>query len=167
MSDTGSPIKTPKQLLYAILAAFLIPIAVIVLLSQYVGNLKNPSNSSDAYTEDKVLERIAPIGSIRTEPVLADSSANEKGANITKVALSGEEVYANRCAACHEAGVLNAPKIGDSVAWAPRISQGLDTLLYSVLNGKGAMASQKGPLNTDEELKSAVIYLTNKSGGSL
>ena len=26
------------------------------------------------------------------------------------------------------------------------------------------MASQKGPLNTDEELKSAVIYLTNKSG---
>ena len=71
MSDTGSPIKTPKQLLYAILAAFLIPIAVIVLLSQYVGNLKNPSNSSDAYTEDKVLERIAPIGSIRTEPVLA------------------------------------------------------------------------------------------------
>ena len=53
MSDTGSPIKTPKQLLYAILAAFLIPIAVIVLLSQYVGNLKNPSNSSDAYTEDR------------------------------------------------------------------------------------------------------------------
>ena len=29
------------------------------------------------------------------------------------------------------------------------------------------MASQKGPLNTDEELKAAVIYLTNKSGGSL
>ena len=78
MSDAGSPIKTPKQLLYAILAAFLIPIAVIVLLSQYVGNLKTP-NSSDAYTEDKILERIAPIGSIRTEPVLADSSATEKG----------------------------------------------------------------------------------------
>ncbi len=39
MSDTESPIKTPKQLLYAILAAFLIPITVIVLLSQYVGKL--------------------------------------------------------------------------------------------------------------------------------
>ena len=167
MSETGSPIKTPKQLLYAILAAFLIPITVIVLLTQFVGNLKNPSNSSDAYTEDKILERIAPIGSIRTEPVMADSSTNEKNVNITKVALSGEEVYANRCAACHEAGVLNAPKIGDTAAWAPRISQGLDTLLYSVLNGKGAMASQKGPLNSDEELKAAVIYLTNKSGGSL
>lgn len=167
MSDTESPIKTPKQLLYAILAAFLIPITVIVLLSQYVGNLKNPSNASDAYTEDKILERIAPIGSIRTEPALADSSTTEKDTNITKVALSGEEVYVNRCAACHEAGVLNSPKIGDTAAWAPRISQGLDTLLYSVLNGKGAMASQKGPLNTDEELKSAVIYLTNKSGGSL
>ena len=166
MSDTG-PIKTPKQLLSAIIAAFLIPIAIIVMLSQYVGNLKNPSNSSDAYTEDKILERIAPIGSIRTEPVVADSIVVTKDANIAKVALSGEEVYVNRCAACHEAGVLNAPKIGDRAAWAPRISQGLDTLLYSVLNGKGAMASQKGPLNTEEELKSAVIYLTNKSGGSL
>ncbi len=61
MSDNGSPIKTPKQLLYAILAAFLIPIAVIVLLSQYVGNLKNPSKSSDAYTEDKILERLRQL----------------------------------------------------------------------------------------------------------
>ena len=98
---------------------------------------------------------------------MADSSASKTEAKITKVTLSGEEVYVNRCAACHEAGVLNAPKIGDTSAWAPRISQGLDTLVYSVLNGKGAMASQKGPLNTDEELKAAVIYLTNKSGGAL
>ena len=45
--------------------------------------------------------------------------------------------------------------------WAPRISQGLDTLLYSVLNGKGAMASQKGPLNTDEELKVS-SYISHK-----
>ena len=127
---TLEAIKTPKQLLYAILAAFLIPIVIIVLLTQYVGNLKNPSKASDAYTEEKTLERIAPIGSIRTEPVLADLSANEKDANITKVALSGEQVYANRCAACHEAGVLNAPKIGDTAAWAPRISQGLDTLIF-------------------------------------
>ena len=72
---TLKPHQNTKTALYAILAAFLIPIAVIVLLSQYVGNLKNPSNASDAYTEDKILERIAPIGSIRTEPVLADSSA--------------------------------------------------------------------------------------------
>ena len=61
--------------------------------------------------------------------------------------------------------MLNAPKIGDTAAWAPRISQGLDTL-YSVLNGKG-YGITKRPLNTDEELKSAVIYLTNKSGITL
>ena len=166
MSDNGSPIKTPKQLLYAILGAFIIPIVVIVLLTQYVGNLQNPSNSSDAYTEEKVLARIAPIGSIRTEPVLVEADDTNKKVTITKVALSGEAVYSNRCAACHEAGVLNAPKIGDAVAWGPRLKQGLDKLVESVYNGKGAMASQRGPLNTDEELQAAVIYLTNKSGGS-
>jgi len=166
MSENGSPIKTPKQLLYAILGAFLIPIIVIVLLVQFVGSLKNPSNSSDAYTEEKVLERIAPIGSIRTEPYAVQASDTLNEGSVTKVSLSGEAVYSNRCAACHEAGVLNAPKIGDVPAWSSRLSQGLDKLVYSVLNGKGAMAAQKGPLNTDDEIKSAVIYLTNKSGGS-
>ena len=84
-----------------------------MLLSQYVGNLKIPQIPSDAYTEDKILERIAPIGSIRTEPVLADSSASEKDASVTKVALSGRRstlidvLLATRL-------VLNAPKIGDT-----------------------------------------------------
>ena len=32
---------------------------------------------------------------------------------------------------------------------------------------KGAMASQKGPLNTDEELRSAVIYLKINPGALL
>ena len=79
MSDTGKPHQNTKTafICYSC-SVFDTHCNVIVLLSQYVGNLKNPSNSSDAYTEDKILERIAPIGSIRTEPVLADSSATSK-----------------------------------------------------------------------------------------
>tara|TARA_B100000963_G_scaffold43577_1_gene32479 strand:+ start:227 stop:886 length:660 start_codon:yes stop_codon:yes gene_type:complete len=88
MSETEGPIKTPKQLLYAVLAAFSVPIVIIVLLTQYVGNLKNPSNASDAYTEEKVLERIAPIGSIRTEPVKVAAAADQvslsDGADVQK-----------------------------------------------------------------------------------
>ena len=90
MSDR-KPHQNTKTALYAILAAFLIPIAVIMLLSQYVGNLKNPQMHLMPIQRIK-FERIAPIGSIRTEPVLADSSATEKDTNITKVALSGRSV---------------------------------------------------------------------------
>ena len=165
MSENETPIKTPKELIYAIAGAFIIPVIVIVLLTKFVGSLKNPEKSSDAYTAEKIAQRIQPIGTLRTEPYVSVESDNVVLASVDVGPLSGEAVYSNRCAACHEAGVLNAPKIGDIGAWKPRLGQGLDKLVYSVLNGKGSMGAQKGPLNTDEEIKAAVVYLTNKSGG--
>ena len=85
---------------------------------------------------------------------------------IIKTALSGKEVYEARCAACHAGGILESPKFGDDKAWASRLSQGLDTLVYSALNGKGSMGAQGGGAHNDEEIRKAVIYLSNNSGGN-
>ena len=46
-----------------------------------------------------------------------------------------EAKYAQSCATCHSAGVLGAPKKGDSTAWEPRLKQGSETLLSRVVNG--------------------------------
>jgi cytochrome c5 len=46
-----------------------------------------------------------------------------------------EEKYGKACATCHSAGVLGAPKKGDTSAWQPRLKQGTDTLLTHVRNG--------------------------------
>src|SRR5687768_6398393 len=52
-------------------------------------------------------------------------------------APKGKSVYEASCAACHAAGIAGAPKLGDKTAWAPRLTQGVDTLHANSLKGKG------------------------------
>jgi cytochrome c5 len=119
---------------------------------------------SDALTPEAIAERIAPIGRVVTEPeagVVVASTA------VVKAALrTGAEVYSAACTACHSAGVLGAPKIGDAAAWKPRLSAGLDALVTSALKGKGSMPAQGGGAYSDEEVRRAVIHMANGSGGS-
>jgi len=71
-------------------------------------------------------------------------------------------VDAGICAGCHLSGVANAPKYGDSEAWAKRAEAGFAALAQSVANGKGAMPPRGGSDLTDDELLIAVEYMVNK-----
>jgi cytochrome c5 len=63
-------------------------------------------------------------------------------------------LYTNVCAACHIAGVANAPKLGDKAAWAPRLTAGIDGLTASVIKGKGVMPAKGGAATaSDAEIK--------------
>jgi cytochrome c5 len=57
-------IKTPKQLIAAVLAAFIVPIVVIVLLVSYVTNDRVTGAGSDAQTPEAIAQRIQPIGDV-------------------------------------------------------------------------------------------------------
>lgn len=51
-----------------------------------------------------------------------------------------EELYPTRCATCHAAGLLNAPKVHDAAAWKVRFdAKGIDGLVQSATNGLNAM----------------------------
>ena len=153
-SEHESVIKTPKQLIYVVLAAFLVPIIGIILLATFVTSGKKPGAGSDAYSEKSVAERIAPLA--RTEFV---------DPNAPKVFKTGEQVYKDACAVCHAAGAAGAPKLADTAAWAPRIKTGYEALLKSVMNGKGAMPARAGnPDLQDAELGRAVVYIANNAG---
>jgi cytochrome c5 len=153
-SSHESPIKTPKQLILAIVFSFLIPILAIVLLVSYVTRGLAPPPGSDGLAPEAVAARIQPVG--RVEIKDASSAADTK---------TGEQVYAAVCTACHAAGVANAPKLGDAAAWAPRLPTGYPALLNSALKGKGAMAAQGGGDYSDLEIGRAVVYMANKAGG--
>jgi cytochrome c5 len=95
---------------------------------------------------------------------------NFKDASGPKELQTGEQVYKAVCASCHASGAAGAPKVGDAGAWAPRIGKGYDSLLTSVLKGKGAMPARGGssPADvSDYELGRAVVYMANASGGKL
>ena len=56
-----SVIKTPKQLIAAVLAGFLVPIIGIVLLVQFVSNDKKVGAGSSALSAEAVAARIQPV----------------------------------------------------------------------------------------------------------
>ena len=109
------PIKTPKQLILAVFYAFVVPIFAIVLLVMYVTTETRPAAGSDASAPKSIAERIRPVGTVEVKD--ATDLASMK---------TGEQVYAAQCTACHATGALDAPKIGDAAAWAPRIKAGFD-----------------------------------------
>jgi cytochrome c5 len=147
------PIKTPKQLILAVVFSFVIPIAAIVLLVIYVTSSYKPGAGTLSLEPEAVAQRILPVGRVEIKDA-ADASALK----------SGEQVFAAVCTACHTAGVAGAPKVGDADAWAPRIKTGFEALLTSALKGKGAMAAQGGGDFSDLEIGRAVVYMANKGG---
>ncbi|WP_277187418.1 cytochrome c5 family protein [Caballeronia sp. BR00000012568055] len=150
----GAPIKTPGQLIAAIIAGFGVPIAIIILLAVYVNNSTRTGAGTDI--EQSVNERIAPAAQV-----------DVRDANAPRVYKTGEEVFKAVCSACHANGTAGAPKFGDAAAWAPRISEGYDALLHNALNGKGAMPARGGTSPddySDFEIARAVVYMANDGG---
>jgi cytochrome c5 len=150
------PIKTPKQLVVAVAASFIVPIAIIVLLVNYVDFGSKPAAGSDGLGAEAVARRLQPVGRVEVR----DASA-------PAVLRTGEQVYQGQCAACHAAGAAGAPKLGDAAAWAPRIKTGYEALHTSALKGKGAMGAQAGGEYSDFEIGRAVVYMANNAGGKL
>lgn len=69
--------------------------------------------------------------------------------------------YDKACTFCHASGAAGAPKIGDAMAWEPRLKTGMDKLVLSVKNGKNAMPA-KGMCNdcTDADYKALIKYIS-------
>jgi len=107
---------------------------------------------------DQVAARIAPVAQVVTDPsALVKVSA--PAAVAAREPMSGADVLARACAACHQSGLLNAPKIGDKGEWGKRKSAagGLDGLVKSAVAGKNQMPPKGGdPELTDAEIKAAI-----------
>ncbi|KIG02772.1 c-type cytochrome [Caballeronia concitans] len=151
----GAPIRTPAQLIAAVIAGFGIPVAIIILLAVYVDT--STRTGAGTNIDASVVERIAPAAKV-----------DIRDANAPRVYKTGEEVFKAVCSTCHAAGTAGAPKFGDAGAWAPRIGEGYDTLLHNALNGKGAMPPRGGTSPddySDFEIARAVVYMANNGGG--
>lgn len=76
------------------------------------------------------------------------------------VAGDGQKVVETMCAACHKQGVLQAPRLGNSVDWRPRLAKGEKTLLDHALHGFNAMPPKGGnPALSDQQVVDAARYM--------
>ncbi len=156
-NEHESLIKTPAQLIAAVIASFVIPIAVIVLLVHYVTIAPKAGAGSNAQSPEAVAERIRPV---------ADEGFKLVAAGGARELQSGEQVYNAACAACHSSGAAGAPKFGDAGAWGARIGQGYDTLVSHAIKGIRAMPAKGGNPDLDDvEVARAVVHMANSAGG--
>ncbi|OYU44008.1 MAG: cytochrome c5 family protein, partial [Burkholderiales bacterium PBB4] len=149
----AGPIKTPKQLIAAVVASFVVPVVLIILLANFVSFGGKEGAGSDGMSAEAVSKRLQPIGAIEIKDV------NDAGTLKT-----GEQVFQAQCSACHTTGAAGAPKFGDEAAWAPRVKTGYEALLTSALKGKGNMGAQGGGEFSDVEVGRAVVFMANKGG---
>ncbi|MCZ7654665.1 MAG: c-type cytochrome [Rhodocyclaceae bacterium] len=150
--ESSGPIKTPKQLVVVVVIALFLLVAIPALISQ----LATSGNSGGDLSEEAIARRIQPMAQV----ALATTGGAEKAGR------SSEDVYKTVCAACHDSGVANAPKIGDKAAWGPRVAGGLEKLAASGIKGKNAMPPKGGADLSDADFTRVVAWLANKSGAS-
>jgi cytochrome c5 len=159
---------------FAMLIGFLVVVALCLMaLGAHIYASHPPETSPKAAAT--VTDRIAPVGAVyagdtgRAAMQAAQDAA--KAAAASQVAYGGttdgSTIFGNLCKTCHETGAGGAPKISDKAAWAPRVAQGVDTLIKHAtegFTGKSGVMPPKGgnPALTDEQIKATVNWIVGQ-----
>lgn len=128
-----------------------------------------PKGGNASLSDDEVARAVAfmanQAGAKFKEPApKAPAQKPQAVAAAAAGAADGKKVFDSTCTACHSTGVAGAPKLGDKAAWAPRIKQGMDTLLQSALKGKGAMPPKGGNASlSDADVKAAIEFMVSQA----
>ena len=174
--EHSSAIKTPKQLITVLLAAFVFPVLTIMLLAQLVTSDKPVNQNDPVYSDEAVAKRLQPVGRLilagdspRADEDVGATTAQTTGVVAAPIAAADgadriKTIYTASCAACHTSGAAGAPKLGDKSTWAPRIKSGTDTLYNSALKGKNAMPAKGGNTSlSDDDVKAVVDYMVSQA----
>jgi cytochrome c5 len=146
----ASPIKNWKQLVVVVVLAFIVPIAIAILISQWVTSGSRGMQEDDS----AILTRIQPVGQVQLA-----FAAGPTGQ------LTGDQVYGQVCKTCHETGILNAPKFRDKAAWAKVIAQGQAVTVDHAIKGIRAMPPKGGNADLENvEVERAVAFMANSAG---
>jgi cytochrome c5 len=145
---------TSNNLLVKVIKLAGLFVGLLIAMSAFYALITYTSKESESSASVK--ENIKPVA-------VVEMSANGG----VHVAQSGEDIVKGVCVACHGAGVLGSPKLGDKAQWAPRIAQGYDVLVQHAINGIRSMPARGGNAElTDEEVAAAVAVMANQSGAN-
>ena len=123
----------------------------------------------DESTDVAAVTEAAPVAEPATampEAVSQPESAAED-AIVPKVATepevlavdAGAKLYESNCKVCHAAGLLDAPKYGDTAAWSARLTKDKETLYMHSAKGFNKMPAQAVNDITEAQVKAAVDYM--------
>lgn len=150
----------------------LVMFALIALALYLYGNHPPPRSPAEKTLVDA---RVAPVGAVYAgdtgKAALAAAQEAAKQAAASQVAyggtLDGKTIFGSLCTTCHSNAATGAPVITDKGAWAPRVAQGLDTLVKHATEGftgsKGVMPARGGnPSLNDAQVKATVEWMLSQ-----
>ena len=149
---------TTMMMVLGVLVAFTVVIMVIANVL-----IPDTDYSEDNLVQGNIEQRISPIGSLALAGITPVNASEGDGGEVVvadnNAGKSAAELY-TACAACHDAGVLNAPKLADKASWGERLAKGNDALYASAINGIGAMPAKGGRADySDDDIKKVVDYM--------
>ena len=157
----SSPIKTPKQLVIVVVLAFVVPIAVILLITQLVTGVPHDTGGDAA-----VRARIAPVGTVEIAGTRQPGRRARAGGRRPRRRPPPGRSTARRSttARASRATAPASPARRSSAtrpAWAPRVAQGAAVLYDHAIKGyqgkAGVMPPKGGAMQlTDAQVKAAV-----------
>jgi len=117
--------------------------------------------------------RVAPVGAVYAgdtgRAAMAAAQEAAKKAAASQVAYGGttdgKTIFGDLCTTCHMNAATGAPILSDKAAWAPRVAEGLDTLVKHAIDGyqgkDGKLMPAKGgnPALTDAQVKATVEWM--------
>lgn len=137
---------------------------VLLIAAVYVLTAAQFSTGRDVADPQQSAARVAPVGSV---DLAGAGVAGRAPAALPVPAQEGPGVviYNKACTACHADGAAGAPKLGDKAAWEAGMNQGVEQLLRTAINGKGAMPPRGTCMDcTDADLMAAIEYMLVEVG---
>lgn len=161
---------------FAIMIAILGGTALILMIiGTFVwASLPKESNHSEV---QRAGDRITPVSAVYAgntgRAAMEAAKASAATAAASQVAYGGttdgKAIFDHLCTSCHTAGIAGAPKISDKAAWAPRIKEGIDTLVKHAIDGytgpDGNHMPAKGgnPALSDAQVEATVKWMVSQA----
>ena len=90
------------------------------------------------------------------------SNSNEVVETEQSTPSEGELIVNANCVVCHSQGINGAPIIGNKKMWAPRLGQGVPTLVEHAINGYELMPAKGGKTHlSDAQIELAVNHMVS------
>lgn len=150
------------------LSLSVISLSVLLVLSACSGDnatteASTAANESAATSVEEavVAESEATVPEPMAESESTDIVVEEETAAEPEVlaADAGAKLYESNCKVCHTAGLLNAPKYGDTAAWTARLTKDKETLYMHSAKGFNKMPAQAVDGVSEAQVKAAVDYM--------
>ena len=111
--------------------------------------------------ESMVDPEAEPKAATESADIVEEAAATPETDSVPEVlaADAGAKLYESNCQVCHAAGLLDAPKYGDTAAWTARLTKDKETLYMHSAKGFNKMPAQAVNGVTEAQVKAAVDYM--------